>query len=245
MIAPTMRGDAGRGRAGRHVHLDEDVAEAFPSDESVNEALRLVARLRAVGAGTALAPRVLRPVLALAPPAARLPAGPAPYDARRFLQPALPEDVAGIVAVRNAATTALTARFGTGDWSSPATEHEVASAMKTSIVLVAKEEGQIVATLRLGTRKPWVVDPESFQACARPVYLHDMVVAPTRQRTGLGKRCIDDAVACARDMQAGAIRVGVYDGDAGGAGFFVRSGFVEVARATRRGVGWVYLERGI
>lgn len=31
------------------VRLDDEVAEAFPSAESVNEALRLVIRLRAVG----------------------------------------------------------------------------------------------------------------------------------------------------------------------------------------------------
>lgn len=231
-------------RDARTVQLDEDLAAVFTTDASVNEALRFLLRIREV---PALPPRVVtaQPAPAVrAPlrPSARLPRGPGPRGVKPLLQPAVTDDIPMIVALRNDAAAKLTGKYGTGHWSSVVTEQAVARDMKTSIVLVAKESNEAIATLRLATRKPWAIDVTGFSACARPIYLHDMAVAPRRQRKGIGRRCVDDAIACARDMQGGAIRLDAYDAEAGAGRFYERCGFREVARVVYRDVPLVYLE---
>ena len=76
----------------------------------------------------------------------------------------------------------LTRRHGRGMWSTKTSEKGVLHAMRTSRVFAAREGAEIVATLRLATKKPWAIDTSYFSPCSRPLYLVGMAVTPARQR---------------------------------------------------------------
>lgn len=152
-------------------------------------------------------------------------------------------DAPEIAALRNAVAGDLTARFGTGGWSGQCTERGVAWDIRSSSVFVARDHGAIIATLRLATKKPWAIDRSHFTAVARPLYLTTMAVSPTRQRQGLGRRCVDAALEITRRWPADAIFLDAFDHELAGAGEFYRKcGFREVARVTYRGVPLIYFE---
>jgi GNAT superfamily N-acetyltransferase len=146
------------------------------------------------------------------------------------------EDAEAVARVRVAAARALTAAHGHGHWSGEATRAGVVVGMLHAKVWLARHRGEPVATFRLSTRKPWSIDRSRFPACARPLYLTDMAVVPAWQRRGVGRRCLATAIAAARAWPADALRLDAYDAPAGAGDFYVRCGFVEVARATYRGV---------
>jgi GNAT superfamily N-acetyltransferase len=76
----------------------------------------------------------------------------------------------------------------------------------------------------------------------KAVYLHDVDVAPERQRSGIGRALVERAKTVARQWPVEAIRVDTYDGPAGAESFYRKCGFAEVGRAVYRGVPLVYLE---
>jgi GNAT superfamily N-acetyltransferase len=152
-------------------------------------------------------------------------------------------DAAAIAALRNAVADDLTARFGKSWWSGQCTERGVAWDIRSSSVFVARENGAILATLRLATKKPWAIDRTCFTAVSRPIYLTAMAVSPARQRQGFGRRCLDAAVDITRRWPADAIFLDAFDHDLAGAGEFYRKcGFREVARVTYRDVPLIYFE---
>ena len=101
---------------------------------------------------------------------------------------------------------------------------------------------EIVATLRLATKKPWAIDTSYFTDCKRPLYLTDMTVAPSLQRRGVGRLCVDAARELARTWPGDAIRLDAYDAAAGAGPFYQKCGFREVGRVTYRGTPLVYFE---
>ena len=107
---------------------------------------------------------------------------------------------------------------------------------------MARRGRAVVATFRLGTRKPWAIDRSSFTACDHPVYLTDMSVRPDYQRRGIGRRCVDEIIRIARAWPADAIRLDAYHAEAGAGGFYARCGFRQVGNAVYRGVPHVYYE---
>jgi GNAT superfamily N-acetyltransferase len=151
-------------------------------------------------------------------------------------------DAAAIATLRTAVAADLTARYGTGHWSSAVTERGVLHSLKHSRVLLAQHESDIVGVLRLATKKPWVIDPAYFHAVRRPLYLADMAVKPTVQRQGVGRRLLLEGIAAARKWPADAIRLDAYDADAGGGSFYLRCGFREVGRVTYRETPHIYFE---
>lgn len=159
-----------------------------------------------------------------------------------ILAPATGADAAEIAALRNAAAEDLTRRFGKGHWSGAASEKGVRYDLRTSTVWVVRSRGRIIATLRLATRKPWAIDTSYFTPCGRPLYLTSMAVAPGRQRAGVGRRCLEQALRIARDWPADAIRLDAYDGEAGAGGFYRKCGFREVGRTSYKGNPLVYFE---
>jgi GNAT superfamily N-acetyltransferase len=114
--------------------------------------------------------------------------------------------------------------------------------MRTSRVFVAREGTGLVGTLRLTTKKPWAVDMSYFTACRKPLYLLAMAVAPSKQRQGIGTRCLEEAKRLARAWPADAIRLDAFDADAGAGPFYAHCGFTGVGRATYRNVPLVYYE---
>jgi len=112
--------------------------------------------------------------------------------------------------------------------------------MRTSHVLVACEDTEIVGTLRLATKKPWAIDTSYFTKCRRPLYLVGMAVAPAKQRKGIGRSCLEEASRFARTWPADAIRLDAFDAGAGG--FYARCGYTEVGRASYRNNPLIYYE---
>lgn len=145
--------------------------------------------------------------------------------------------------MRVAAAHRLTQDFGEGQWSSHTNDAAVARDMKVSTVLVARDRGRIIGTLTLQRKKPRAVDAAYFTPCARPLYLINLAVVPTRQRTGIGRALLAEALVAARATRAGALRLDAYDGPAGSGEFYRRCGFRAVGGKAYRGVPLLYFEQ--
>jgi GNAT superfamily N-acetyltransferase len=151
-------------------------------------------------------------------------------------------DVAVITALQNAASGALTARFGEGHWSSLVTERSVALSMRHARIRVGRYGKRILTVLRLATRKPWAVNVEYFTPVQRPLYLTGMAVSVGHQGRGLGRLALHDARAVARAWPADAIRLDAYDAEAGAGRFYATCGFRERGRVVYKGTPLVYCE---
>ena len=151
-------------------------------------------------------------------------------------------DAARIAALRCATAAHLAATFGKGHWSHMVTERAVSRDLKTSRILVVRRGPLIVATMTLGTKKPWAIDLAYFTTVPRALYLHAMAVAPEFQRQGIGRDLVRQALAVARAFPSQAIRLDAYDAPAGAGGFYARLGFREVGRVTYRTVPLIYFE---
>jgi len=152
-------------------------------------------------------------------------------------------DALAIAALRSATADRLSAEFGQGHWSHPASEKGVLLGMKHARVLIMIDNGRVVGTLRLAPRKPWAIDPSYFTMVDRALYLTDMAVAPAAQRTGVGRELLEHAVAAARGWPADCIRLDAYDAPAGAGGFYARCGFTEVGRVVYRKTPLIYFEK--
>jgi GNAT superfamily N-acetyltransferase len=152
------------------------------------------------------------------------------------------EDVPSILRLRLAVDADQSHRFGTNRWVTTISEKSVARGLRSSRVLVAEREQQIVAMVRAETKKPWAIDLRYFTPVKKAVYLHDVDVDPRLQRSGIGRQMIERAKDLAREWPVEAIRLDAYDGVSGGGPFYRKCGFSEVGRAVYRGVPLVYFE---
>ncbi|MGH7726437.1 MAG: GNAT family N-acetyltransferase [Candidatus Eiseniibacteriota bacterium] len=153
------------------------------------------------------------------------------------------QDAPALAAIRVAVAERLTRDFGKGHWSSAGTERGVLRGITTARVLVARRGSTILGSLRLETKKPWAIDVAYFTRVPRPIYLLDMMVHPSLQRQGVGRRLLVAAEEVAKAWPAQAIRLDAYNHAAGAGDFYARSGFREVGRVTYRGVPLIYFER--
>lgn len=156
---------------------------------------------------------------------------------------AAPEAADRIAALRTAAAHMLTVRYGRGHWSAPASTSAVLRDIATSRVHVAILEDRIVATFRLSTRKPWAIEVKHFTPARKPIYLTTMAVAPDAQGCGVGRRCVEEAIAAARRWPGDAIRLDAYDAPAGAGAFYEKCGFREVGRGRYRATPLIFYER--
>jgi GNAT superfamily N-acetyltransferase len=152
------------------------------------------------------------------------------------------DDAAALAALHTAVAEDLTRLYGRGAWSTKTSEKGVLHAMRTSRVFVACEGAEIVATLRLATKKPWAIDTSYFSPCDRPLYLLAIAVSPARQRQGLGRKCLEEAMRIARDWPADAVRLDAFDAEAGAGDFYARCGWSEVGRTSYRNTPLIYYE---
>jgi GNAT superfamily N-acetyltransferase len=152
------------------------------------------------------------------------------------------KDAAALAALHMAVAGHLTDVHGNGPWSSPTSEKGVLFAMRNSRVLVAKQGSEIIATLRLATKKPWAIDTSYFTKCAKPLYLLAMAVTPARQRQGIGREFLQEAARIAAAMGADAIRLDAFDAAAGAGGFYERCGYAQRGRVTYRKAPLIYYE---
>jgi GNAT superfamily N-acetyltransferase len=158
------------------------------------------------------------------------------------LEKAHAQDVAAIAALRASVAHRLTLDFGEGHWSAGGTETGVIRDLATPGLYVVRDRDHLIATLRLASKKPWAIDPSYFSASQSPLYLTSMAVEPTRQRQGVGRDCMEEAVRIARAKSADAIRLDAYDAPAGAGPFYEKCGFREVGRVTYRNTPLIYYE---
>ena len=159
------------------------------------------------------------------------------------LQSATAEDAESVAALRNAVSDNLTFRHGRGPWTAHCTTAGVLFDLRDALLLVALHRGEVVASLKLSTKKPLAIDLSYFSKVTRPYYLNGMAVAPDLQRQGIGRACLEQAAVLARRQKADAIFLGTFDQPTAGAGpFFFRCGYRETGRATRRDTALVYYE---
>ncbi|MEP6620130.1 MAG: GNAT family N-acetyltransferase [bacterium] len=151
-------------------------------------------------------------------------------------------DAAELADLRASAAVDLTVRFGEGHWSAQVSTRGVMFGMRHSQVWTARHNDSIVGTFRLATRKPWAIDRAYFSTSRRPLYLTDMAVRTDVQRLGIGRRCLEVAIKCARELSADTIRLDAYEAVAGAGPFYMKCGFREVGRVSYRGVPLIYYE---
>jgi GNAT superfamily N-acetyltransferase len=153
------------------------------------------------------------------------------------------KDVPALSRLRTAAAIRLTEEHGKGHWSTPISEAAVRRGFAHAKVIVARDEGRAVGTLRLATKKPWAIDLKYFTKGGKALYLTDMAVDPAYQRRGVGRALLREALAVARGWPADAVRLDAYDAAAGAGPFYAACGFREVGRAAYRGVRLIYFEK--
>ncbi|HVS51922.1 MAG TPA: GNAT family N-acetyltransferase [Opitutaceae bacterium] len=159
------------------------------------------------------------------------------------LEPATEKDAAAIAALRHAVARELTAQHGTGTWSFAGdSEGGVRADILSGGVYHARDEGAVVASLKLSPRSPWLMDLKFFTAGTRPLYLTSMAVSPRRQRQGVGRSCLAEARGIALESGHDAIRLDSYDAAAGAGEFYRKCGFREVRRDRYNGTPLLWFE---
>ncbi len=161
-----------------------------------------------------------------------------------LIERATAADAAAIAAVRTAAARDLTARFGPGTWSFAVdSEDSVKAELLSATILIAREEGSVLGTLKLATKSPYLVSIAGFTTVARPIWLTAMNVLPRAQRQGFGRALVAAAAATARELKGEAIRLDSYDAVAGAGGFWAKCGFREVSRQDYNGTPLIFFEQ--
>lgn len=158
------------------------------------------------------------------------------------LQLATPDDVGDLIALSISVAERLRANFGEGYWVSRATEKGTLFTMRRSNVYIARSRKKIIARVNLSTRKPWAIDTKYFTPCKKPLYIVGMSVDPSLQRSGVGRQCIAEVIAIAKQWPADTIRLDAWDAAAGAGTFYKKCGFREVGRATYRIAPLIYFE---
>jgi GNAT superfamily N-acetyltransferase len=162
------------------------------------------------------------------------------------LEPAVPEDAEAIAALRNGVSDDLTFRHGKGWWTGHSTTAGVLLDLRAGMLFTALHRGEVIATLKLAAKKSWAIDLSYFPKAKRPLFLTSMAVAPDRQRQGIGRDCLEQAVKVARREDADAIFLDAYDHPAAGAGpFYAKCGWRETGRASYRKIPLIYYQRKI
>ena len=152
------------------------------------------------------------------------------------------DDVPVIAGLENAASGALTARFGAGPWSGLTNERGAELGLRHARVRVGIVDRRVVTVLRLATKKPWAIDVAYFTPVKLPLYLTGMAVGVAHMGKGLGRKALEDAANVARQWPADAIRLDAYDGAGGAGGFYEKCGFSPRGRVVYKGTPLLYFE---
>ena len=161
----------------------------------------------------------------------------------RVLVRAAAADAPALLALRERTAAHLAEQHGRKHRPSRTTTRSVLWEMKRGDTIWVMRRGKaIVASLVLGTRKPWSIDASYFAPASRPLYLTSMNVSPELQRTGVGRRCLEDVKSIARAWPADAVRLDAFDREDGAGEFYRKCGFREVARVRYRTTPLRYFE---
>ena len=155
---------------------------------------------------------------------------------------ALPSDARAIADLRGAVARHMTLQHGQGHWSPCPSKAEVTRQLRASHVLIARQQGRIVGTVRLATANPLAFDSGSFTSVETAIYVLGLAVAPECRKQGIGRQLIEAAKAVARSRPAQALWLDAYDSEVGAGPFYSRCGFRRVGPTTFKEVMLVYYE---
>jgi len=155
---------------------------------------------------------------------------------------ASPADARAIADLRTSVAQDMTRRFGPGHWSACPSKATVLRQMRASQVLVARQTGDIVGTVRLVTATPPLFDSSGFTPVNTALYALGLAVAPHQRQRGIGRQLMEAAKQMARARPVQALWLDAYDHAAGAGPFYLRCGFREVGRSEQGDVGLVFYE---
>jgi predicted N-acetyltransferase YhbS len=155
---------------------------------------------------------------------------------------ALPSDARAIANLRGMVARDMTLQYGQGHWSPCPSKAEVTRQLRASHVLVARQQGHIVGTVRLATANPLAFDSGAFTSVETAIYVLGLAVAPACRKQGIGRELMEAAKDVARTRPAQALWLDAYDSDVGAGPFYSRCGFRRVGPTTFKEVALVYYE---
>jgi len=151
-------------------------------------------------------------------------------------------DAAALAALRSAVAQDMTRRFGQGHWSACPSKAEVLRQLRASQVLVARQDAELIGTVRLVRAMPWAIDSSAFTPVRQALYVLGLAVAPQYRGQGIGHQLMDAAKDAARDSGAQALWLDAYEHAAGAGPFYLKCGFSRVGRTRYRELPLIYFE---
>jgi len=151
-------------------------------------------------------------------------------------------DAAALAALRSAVAQDMTRRFGQGHWSACPSKAEVLRQLRASQVLVARQDAELIGTVRLVRAMPWAIDSSAFTPVRQALYVLGLAVAPQCRGQGIGHQLMEAAKDVARDSGAQALWLDAYEHAAGAGPFYLKCGFSRVGRTKYRELPLIYFE---
>lgn len=161
------------------------------------------------------------------------------------LDAATPTDAPDITALRNAVADDMAIRFGAGPWSVHTSLALVIKQMRASQMLVAREDGAIIGTVRLVTPHIHAFDASAFTPAENPLYVLGLAVSPERRKCGAGRMLMEAAERAARERGAQALWLDAYEHAAGAGSFYERCGFRKVGPAPGAEIPLAFFEKAL
>jgi GNAT superfamily N-acetyltransferase len=143
-------------------------------------------------------------------------------------------DAQALVNLRTNVARDMARRFGEGGWAEVPDDADVIQQVSASCVLVARNENEIVGTVRLARAKPWAIDASTFTPVTTALYVLGLAVSPHARGQGVGRRLMEAAKDTARAGEAGALWLDAYEHAAGAGPFYLKCGFRQVGRTSFR-----------
>ena len=151
-------------------------------------------------------------------------------------------DAAALAALRSGVAQDMTRQFGQGHWSACPSKAEVLRQLRASRVLVAREDAELIGTVRLVRAMPWAIDSSAFTPVKQALYVLGLAVAPQYRGQGIGHQLMEAAKDVARDSGAQALWLDAYEHAAGAGPFYLKCGFSRVGRTRYRELPLIYFE---
>jgi GNAT superfamily N-acetyltransferase len=136
----------------------------------------------------------------------------------------------------------MTREFGEGHWSACPSKAVVLRQLRASHVLVARDDAEIIGTVRLARALPWAIDSQSLTPVDTALYVLGLAVCPDARGKGVGRELIEASKQIARSWPADALWLDAYDHPAGAGAFYKECGFRAVGPSTRCEVPLIYYE---
>jgi GNAT superfamily N-acetyltransferase len=147
-----------------------------------------------------------------------------------------------LAALRSAVARAMTEQFGAGHWSACPSKAEVMRQLRASHVLVARQDVELIGTVRLVRALPWAIDSSAFTPVAKPWYVLGLAVAPQYRGRGVGRELMETAKNTARASGAEALWLDAYEHQAGAGPFYLKCGFRKIGRTQHGAVPLSFFE---